>query len=121
MNKINRPEGFKDECRDCTVVALSLAGNVPYEKVHLAFMHAGRKDGHGIHTPPIIRKVCKELGLKALYAKKKGTINTFIKQRPKGKFFCLRRGHAFAVIDGIVHGESNTDCHLKIAWAIKPI
>lgn len=60
-----RPEGFENEKRDCTVRTLSLVSNIPYEKVHFAFMKVGRKDGHGIRGKNVIQKVCKILNIKA--------------------------------------------------------
>ena len=31
------------------------------------------------------------------------TLNKLIKKHPKGKLYCLIRGHAFAIVDGIVN------------------
>ena len=56
---IERPLGYESEKNDCTIRALSLSGNIPYEKVHNAFTLIGRKKGHRVYTKKLIQKVWK--------------------------------------------------------------
>lgn len=35
------------------------------------------------------------------------TLNQFVKKHPKGKYYVLHRGHAFAVVDGVVYDHTN--------------
>ena len=114
----DRPEGFRNETKDCTVRALSLAGNLPYEKVHEAFKKYGRRDGHGIASKYIFKKVCKTLNLKTKNIQRSGTVRKLIKRYPKGNIFCLMRGHAFAVIDGVSHDVYSDGCRIREAWII---
>ncbi len=120
-HKYGRPEGFENEERDCTVRALSLAGNIQYENVHKAFEINGRKDRHCVMIEPILHKVCKLLNLKAKQVKRSGTLKKFINQFPKGNYFCIKRGHAFAVIDGVSHDEDLMNSHIQGAWLITKI
>ena len=116
--KNQRPEGFEQERRDCTVRALSLVANISYEKVHNAWENAGRKNRKGIVARKVLQKVCKSLNLEAKQVKRSGTLKKLIVQYPEGKLFCLKRGHAFALIDGVIHDENRLSSHIKGAWLI---
>jgi hypothetical protein len=119
MDGYNRPEGFRNETKDCTVRALSLAANLPYEKVHEAFKKYGRKDGHAMHnTRCNFKKVSKLLNLETRNIQRSGTVRKLIKRYPKGNIFCLMRGHAFAVIDGVSHDVYSDGCRIREAWII---
>lgn len=98
--------GFTHEKNDCTVRAVSIAYQISYEEAHAKLKAFGRKDGHGCHyfakfmnknmpTTLAITRGWKEKSL--------GTINKFCKENPKGRFILRIRGHALAVVDGIVH------------------
>lgn len=113
-----RPEGFESEKRDCTVRALSLAGNIPYLEVHEAFKLEGRKDGHKIVAEKVLHKVCKRLNIAAKQVKRHGTLGRFIKLFPEGNYYCHKRGHAFAVINGVSHDNDNLNSLIKGAWRI---
>lgn len=115
---IERPEGFENDKRDCTVRALSLAANLPYKNVHSAFEVMGRKDRQGTYGKKVLQGVCRILEIKAIQVKRSGTLKKFLIQNPKGNFWCLKRGHAFAIIDGVVHDEKNENCHIKGCWLI---
>lgn len=117
-DKIVRPEGFEKERRDCTVRALSLAANLSYKDVHEAFTKFGRKNGHGVYLHRVIHKVCDELNLEIRQVKRSGTLNKFIKQFPKGNYICTKRGHAFTVIDGVVHDEYLMGSRITGAWSV---
>jgi len=113
-----RPEGFENECRDCTVIALSLASNLPYLQVHSAWKEVGRKDGHKIKSRKFLQRVCKILNVTAKQVKRHGSLRGFINKFPQGNYYCTERGHAFAVIEGVSHGEDNLNNHIKGAWLI---
>lgn len=67
------------------------------------------------------RKVCNVLKLKFHQVMRRVTIRKLIKKYPTGNFFCIERGHAFAVIDGVTHMEDNLNNYLKDAWKIEKI
>lgn len=117
---IERPQGYEHETRDCTVVALTLVCNRSYYGVHGAFKKFGRKDKHGIRAKNIIQKVCKELNLKCCQVKRSGSVEKFIKDFPSGKYFCLKTGHAFSVIDGVpINLSASLKSHIQGAWKIE--
>jgi hypothetical protein len=115
---IERPVGFEREQRDCTVRALSLVSNIPYEKVHGAFKECGRRNSCGFKIKGRFQDVCKLLNLEAKQVKRHGFLSTFISQFPQGKYFIVKSGHAFAVIDGVVHDEHKMNSHIHGAWLI---
>jgi hypothetical protein len=115
---IQRPNGYEHENRDCTVRALSLASNIPYEIVHAAFKKYGRKDKHGFHTKKKLRKVCKELHLNFKQIKRHGTVQKLLDTNKTDNLFCTVRGHAFTIIKGVAHDLTNTNKHIDGAWVI---
>ena len=41
-------------------------------------------------------------------------------ENPKGNIFCLKRKHAFAIINGVAHGlDSSENSHVKGAWVVE--
>lgn len=114
----NRPEGFQHEGKDCTVRAMSLVTNIPYEKVHSAFKLCGRRDGKGTNSRLSMKKVCKILNVKSKMIKRSGSVRKLIGLYPKGNIFCTKRGHAFPVIDGVPHDVDTLGSHIKNAWII---
>jgi hypothetical protein len=88
----------KNEKRDCTVRALAVAGQMSYDTAHGLLKEFGRKDGHGFHSKKGLPKITGGRS-----CKRSGTVGKFCKENPVGRFYCGIRGHAFAVIDGVVH------------------
>lgn len=116
VESFQRPNGFEKERRDCVIRALSLAANLDYAKVHTAFKNVGRKNGHGILVQKVLQKVCKELNIHISQVKRSGTAAKLIEDYPQGNLFCLKRGHTFAIINGIPHNLMNIKSHIKGAW-----
>ena len=97
-----RVEAGIDDKNDCAVRAYSIFADVPYKDAHESFKKLGRKDAHG--TPHyIIATMLKKVNAKRVYLTNKITLNQLLKQYPTGKLYCFIRGHAFTVIDGVVH------------------
>ena len=115
---VTRPEGYEKERRDCTVRALATASKIPYEQVHSAWKLCGRKDKCTVRTKPRFQKVCKLLNIKAKQVKRHGTVEKLVRQFPKGRLFCTKRSHAFAVTDGIAHDLDRIKSHIQGAWLI---
>ena len=116
---MERPPEFANERRDCTVVALTLASGLPYDRVHSAFKECGRKEKHGVHLKKVVHKVCKLLNLKATQVKRSGSLRKFATKFPQGNYICHKRHHAFAVMDGKVLGEEVMGSYIKGAWRIE--
>lgn len=114
-----RPVGFSHEQRDCVVRSLSLCANIPYEDVHYEFMLRGRKDGHRLKkAEENCKKVFANLGLSAKQVKRSGTLRSLIKKQPVGNLFCLMRGHAFCVLNGVAHDVKSENVLILKAWLI---
>lgn len=104
--------GLGNESNDCAVRALSHAFNVPYTYAHAAMAAGGRKQCKGTSIITIHQVVTREHNGKRGVAmetigigpgKRQVSIATFCKYHPQGSFYCIVRGHAFAVVDGVVH------------------
>jgi len=119
----------KSETNDCVVRAFMMALDLPYEKAHKfvetklnrkprkgtytrAFMKniLGRqKNGYkmtlmGFH-PKYQRKGEKKL-VNPKYKKETGyTVKSFMEQHPTGRYFMVVRGHALALVDGVLYGN----------------
>lgn len=106
---------------DCTVVALAVASDIPYSKALEVMKKFGRKDNGGsYHTKKKVTRIFREVGLKATQVKRSGRLDTFIRQFPKGVYYCLKRRHAFVVIDGKVENQDK-GCIIKGAWRIENV
>lgn len=104
--------GFSHETNDCAVRAMANAFSVPYVHAWAAMRAAGRKDKKGTAVGVIDKVVTGEHGGKrghrmervgkSYEGKHEVTIGTFCKYHPTGRFYCIVRGHAFAIVDGVV-------------------
>lgn len=110
---------FPTERRDCSVRALAIALGIPYREAHESFRIAGRRHGEG--TPLVISAwVHKRHGMETMRPFRP-TLAQFLRENPKGRFVVHRRGHAFAIIDGVVHDwERGTGARSRIqnAWRV---
>jgi hypothetical protein len=110
----NNPRTIKQESNDCTVRATSLAINKPYQDVHGVFAKHGRRDGKGVTLATLIAVLIdltkNNLKIVASHAIRRETLASFIKTHPKGKYLVIKRGHAFAVIDGVAHDAHSSCC-----------
>jgi hypothetical protein len=121
------PKTFKRETNDCFVRALMTSANLQYTEAHkMAATLFSRKYGKGTFGVPVVMTAEKtqtafqNLGLTATkedntYTRswdKTGrklpmTIAVFIKKNPRGSFLILVRGHALAIVDGVIHDWPN--------------
>lgn len=88
--------GF-NEMNDCAVRAYATYKQIPYEQAHALFKKAGRKDRRA--TPvAMIKKLLGSTGqIKGL------TLNGLMQSYPQGRVYAVKRGHAFALVDGVLH------------------
>jgi len=108
------PRSIDTETNDCSVRATSLALNKPYNEVHKAFSKHGRRVGKGV-TMITLLAVLKELTndnvkIASSYIVRRESVARFIKTNPKGRYVICKRGHAFAVIDGVAHDAHESGC-----------
>lgn len=101
-----------NEGRACTVVALANVTGYTFEESHKIMKYGGgREDGKGMFREEQL-EAFKTLYLTfkivaSPYTKSNRiTINQFLKKHPEGKFYCACRGHAFAIIDGVLYDHS---------------
>ena len=99
------------EANDCVVRAFSIVLDKPYNEVHAQCEKHGRKFGKGTY-PHTQRKVANDNGMTEIYEKElhklspsgeNPTVLQFLKAYPTGKYYVCRSGHAFAIIDGVIH------------------
>lgn len=121
------PREYSDERNDCTVRATSLALNKPYKEIHKVYSDNGRKWGKGCDGFTIERVIKHYVG--SNYNKRSATVHgritlaRFLKDYPQGHWIVVRRGHAFAVIDGVAHDADisccGSRCVILLAYKVK--
>lgn len=105
------------ETNDCTVRALAAAANIPYSVAHATMAKHGRKFGQGTLHALQVKAYAEHGGkLRAIFGTTKGaayranivkdvphvdgiTLGRLLEEIPLGRFVCMMRGHAFAIID----------------------
>lgn len=94
--------------QDCSVRALAVATAVPYEVASMVFSVRGRR--LKACTPTDLSRELYEqvLGMRAIEMAEGMTLSEFTQMVLAGRFIVHKRGHAFAVIDGVVHDWENT-------------
>ncbi len=96
----------------CTVVTLACVTGCTFERAHHHMKHQGARPPRRGMTRECQEKAFSKLQTfkvkKGLYSKdNRITISQFLKKHPKGKFYCASRGHAFAIIDGVLYDHSD--------------
>ena len=120
MNIISHTsEGFSER-RDCTVRALTNVSGAAYATVHAVFASHGRKNRRGVVLKKVMQSVASDLGLVAQVVRRSGNVERLVRDFPAGRLVVNTRGHAFALIDGVVHDSIETSplCHVKRAWLV---
>lgn len=102
-----RPRSHAHERLDCSVRALRIAAGVEYATAHLALMASGRVDRHGIQNW-VMDRAARRLGLVRLPVTATEfvpgmTLAQFLRACVPGRYVVQRRGHYFAVVNGVVH------------------
>lgn len=112
---------FNGDNNDCCIRALSIAANKPYAECSELFEAAGRKKNRRTSFY-VSNKVYNALGLQYLVTDERKTLTQFIKKHPTGRFVIIRSGHAFAVVDGVVHdwngGKTGPRSRVVQAWRV---
>ena len=129
--KVTKPtiDGFKPEKSNCTVVALAAVLGVSYAEAFDMAEEAGRRPRTGFKSEVLIRyfnkKKSERLGSKFQYAIRKNiTIQKFCKRFPAGRFYVRKKGHAFAIVDGVIYNRSDDlrpRTRIIDAWKLEPL
>lgn len=90
--------GFREH-NDCAVRAYSLFKDVPYQTAHALFAKHGRQSRRGTRLM-VIEKV---MGKMATRVQGSMTLSQLRKAFPVGRVYAIKRGHAFTMIDGVLH------------------
>jgi hypothetical protein len=114
---IYRPEEFAEEKRDCVVRALSSVLRRDYKDMHSQLKTLGRKDKHGVKFK-FIEKNINNLGAKFKVIKRSGSLKKLKREYPTGRIFCLKRGHAFPLINGEYYDVNSDRVHIEKAWLL---
>lgn len=96
--------------RDCTVRALAVAAGVEYEVASMTLSAGGRRVKKGMTVPELRRIYEGVLHMQPLDAVSaiQPRLVDFLAAHPQGRFVLVKRRHAFAVVDGVVHDWEST-------------
>lgn len=109
------------ERNDCAVRALAIAMGITYGEAHDAHAKRGRQFGKGTRWSCSIL-VARDMGLVQLPISPcaRPTLAQFVRVNRKGRFWVCRSGHAFAIVDGVVHDwETGTGPRSRIQLAFQ--
>lgn len=108
--QVLRPElvNYKPERRNCTVIALAASAGIPYDIAHRIAEQAGRQKNRGFVSSKLLKYYNKHVGKTAFRKSKRSpiTVQKFCKRYPTGRYFVRKRGHAFAIVDGVVYDKN---------------
>jgi len=112
------------ESNDCCVIAWATVFQCEYAKAHKYLKEVGGRAPHrGMFQKDIQRcfeGVKLHKWVKGPYsASNKISLKKFINKHPEGRFFVVSRGHAFAVVDGVVLDyKEGLRRQVKHAWRV---
>jgi len=128
IDRTELPDSFSHENNDCTVHAFGRVTGKPYAEIHALVKAAGRKDGRGHYTYAHLgsKPEGKEFaGCKFQHVDRglwthRQTAGTFAAQHPVGRFMITKRGHAFALVDGVIYDSARFSPRsiVRDAWAV---
>lgn len=106
---------------DCSIRAISVAAGCTYAQASAMFSAAGRKlkKGTDVATSRTIHETW--LHMEPVNDAPDMTIEMFILWYPRGSYVLHKSGHAFAIVDGVLHDwEDTTRASTKIlrAWQV---
>ena len=106
-----------NERLDCVVRGFAIAAGIPYPEAHAMFKAAGRRDRCRTRNT-ILNKLMNgfiKTGINGFKVSRAGdcgiTVKRYITEHSQGRYLLGRRGHVFAVIDGVIH---DLECDLKL-------
>lgn len=106
---------------DCAVRAISVAKGIDYAQAQLILAAAGRQRFQGTKRSTVE----KALGTTGSWEAKGGTLKSFVRNRPKGRFYVVlwakshQTSHAIAVVDGVVHNWGYVDGRTRVWWFVE--
>ena len=101
------PRPFADTA-DCSIRALACATGTSYEIASMTFSAQGRRMKKGTDVDVSIRVHEEVLGMKRVTLAEGLRLEAFLEVAKTGRFIVHKKGHAFAVVNGVVHDWDNT-------------
>ena len=99
------------DTNSCTVVTLSCVTGNTWEQCNQYLRKYGRRYRKGMfrhQQEEAFKGFTKFVVKESPYSNSNRiTIGQFVKKHPVGKFYCCSRGHAFAIIDGVLYDHSD--------------
>ncbi|WP_391558986.1 hypothetical protein [Robertmurraya sp.] len=109
------------ETNDCTVKAFAVVFDTTYEKAHAHLKHnCGRQNRKGIISRDVLAPSLKKTKYKiGPYSKtNRITLKNFIEKHNTGRFYVCVRGHALAVVDGVIY-DYKEGLRRQVTWAMR--
>jgi hypothetical protein len=107
-----------EDINNCTILSLSLAASIPYEKADEIGIKAGREKNKGFHLEPLYEEARKKgIRINKIPVSPRMNLKQFISDFPLGRFVLEKKEHAFCVINGIVHDVIKNELNCKIECA----
>jgi hypothetical protein len=93
-----------NETNSCTIITLANVTGISYNDAHKIGADAGRIARKGFYTEKLTAHALK-FGhvFRPIPNFSRMTIAAFCEKYPTGRFYVRKRGHAFAIINGVVH------------------
>lgn len=119
------------ENNDCTVVALAASVGMEYQEAHEHIrVKCQRSPNAGVSWRFMANldmfnfagNEMHRMEFKCRGKEHNITLNQFCKRYPKGRFYVLVKGHALAVVDGVIHDHSyKPRRHVLMAYKVEAI
>jgi len=93
---------------DCSVRALAVATGVPYAVASAVFSAQGRKLKAGTPVTLSDNLFVNILGMRRVEMAEGIRLEAFLTVARSGRYIVHKRGHAFAVVEGVVHDWEST-------------
>lgn len=107
---------------DCTVRALAIVKNLPYDDAYDLLKQGGRVSGHKFNFKAWLqdKSWARKISFPAIKGQQRMNPVLFIQKYPKGTFLCFVAKHVFACIDGVIYDDNliRADRCIYTAWEI---
>jgi hypothetical protein len=118
-----------NETDDCTVRAMAIAADIPYDKAHAILSLAGRPENYGAHFKTIASKAIVNgyqfdyIPFPAVKNKLRMRQAEFVRTYPVGRFILHTAKHVMACVDGTIFdtGKSYDERCIYNAWQLIPV
>jgi hypothetical protein len=136
IKAIGAPEKYQGETNDCTVKALAVSLDIPYDQAYLYAMRSFNRKRNTGPSPNVLKRAFssdkaftefQSKALKTTYKQVDGrmldremTIGTFVKTYPSGTYYVVVSRHALVIKNGIVYDHSDKPKRrIKLAWKVE--